>query len=255
MDTYAAGRYQPSSITHGSRGDDEGIPLVRWPSWAAPATTLPGRIDLPAAVSGLRHLEASPEPALVFSHLAAVCVPAVCDDVIIDLVENGHGYRIRQPAVAPARQRPEESPVPLSHAGPVLGAHTVSVAIDAAEPEQFGPGFTGTVLCTWRDGYQPAPADTSLIRLMVDHAVALVHRERLTNTVTELAGRALTLSNTLTRNQRIGSAVGVVMAMHHVDRAQAMELLVRISDRTNRDLQEIADSVIETRTLPKPVAE
>jgi hypothetical protein len=49
---------------------------------------------------------------LVFSHLAAVCVPAVCDDIVIDLVENGHGYRIRQPAATaaspPARVLPTE---------------------------------------------------------------------------------------------------------------------------------------------------
>ena len=256
MDTFAAAsRDRPGRISRRNAADDD-IPVVRWPSLVDPSTSLPGRIDVPAAVGGLRHLEASPEPALVFSHLAAVCVPAVCDDIIIDLVENGHGYRIRQPAVAaPRQQLGPEFLLPPSAAGPVLGLHTVSVSIDAPEPDQAGPGFTGTLICTWRDGYEPAPADASLIGLMVDHAVALIHRERLTGRVTELAGRAHTLSSTLTRNQRIASAVGVVMALHPVDQAQAIDLLVRISDRTHRDLQDIADNVVHTRTLPQPHSE
>jgi len=39
------------------------------------------------------------------------------------------------------------------------------------------------------------------------------------------------------------------MALHHVDQTQAMDLLVRISDRTHRDLQDVADTVVHTRTL------
>jgi hypothetical protein len=246
MDNFAADRHRTHRVTHRD-GDGDDVPVMRWPSWAEPSTSLPGRIDVPAAASGLRHLEASPEPVLVFSHLAAVCVPAVCDDVVIDLVENGHGYRIRQPANAPTRQ-PQHV---RSDSGPVLGPHTVTVTIDAPEPDQSGPGFTGTLLCTWRDGYEPVTADASLIGLMIDHAIALIQRERLTGRVTELADRAQSLSKTLTRNQRIGSAVGVVMALHHVDQAQAMDLLVRISDRTQRDFYDVVEDVVHTHTVPE----
>jgi hypothetical protein len=228
---------------------------MRWASLVEPTLSLPGRIDVPAAVAGLRHLDASPEPALVFSHLAAVCVPAVCDDIVIDLIENDHGYRIRQPAAPEAASR---HPKALSatmcgsaDGGPVLGPHTVVVAIDCPEANGAGTGFTGTLVCSWRDGYQPVPADASLIGLMVDHAIALIHRERLTGRVTELQGQAQNMSSTLNRNRRIASAVGVVMALHHVDQVQALDLLVRISDRTSRDLQDVADSVVHTRTLPQ----
>jgi hypothetical protein len=33
---------------------------------------------------------------MVFSHLAAICARSVCDDIVIDLVEDGRGYRIRR---------------------------------------------------------------------------------------------------------------------------------------------------------------
>jgi hypothetical protein len=54
-----------------------------------------------------------------------------------------------------------------------------------------------------------------------------------------------------TRNMRIATAVGAVMALHHVDQAETMDLLIRISDRTQRDLQDVADSVVDPRSLPQ----
>lgn len=42
-------------------------------------------------------------------------------------------------------------------------------------------GVAGVVTCAWREGYRPNAADGALIRLMVDHAVALIQRERLTS--------------------------------------------------------------------------
>ena len=211
-----------------------------------PSVTGPGRIDVVATVAGLRHLEPSPEPALVFSHLAALCVPTVCDEVVIDLVENGHGYRVRQPAVA--LRRPVGPDTRLisdsrSVAGALLGRHTVTVAIGSPDPDTTDADFTGTLVCTWRDGYQPAPADASLIELMVDHAVALIQRERLTGQVSELAEQSRTLSTSLVRDPRIASAVGTVMALHHVEETQAMDLLVRISERNDRDLKDLAADV------------
>ena len=228
----------------GGDGDRDDVPVVRWSSLVEASIPVPGRVDVNAAVTGLRHLEASPEPALVFSHLAAIGVPAVCDDIVIDLVENGHGYRIRQPAAAPSTVPETVQPIPPSRpTGPVRGPHTVTVTVDSPERTAAGSGFSGMLTCSWRDGYEPTPADASLIGLMVDHTVALIHRERLTGTVVELQGRAQQLSGTLARSRRVASAIGVVMALHHVDQAQAMDLLVRISDRTQRDLQDVADTV------------
>src|ERR1700712_1879886 len=129
MEIFAAGRDKPVSTPRGEDSSDS--PVMRWPSLVDPTLSLPGRIDVSAAVAGLRHLDASAEPALVFSHLAAVCVPAVCDDIVVDLVENDHGYRIRQPAAA--SPPPKVPPATLSGSAdgrPVLGPQTVVVAID-----------------------------------------------------------------------------------------------------------------------------
>jgi hypothetical protein len=78
-------------------GDADGIPVLPWPSFAEAPTPRPSRADIPATIARLRHLQASPEPALVFTDLAAVCVPVVCDGVVIDVIESDHRYRIRQP--------------------------------------------------------------------------------------------------------------------------------------------------------------
>lgn len=235
----------PSDIPQ-QKYDGKGIAVRHSTSFVDPTMTGPGRIDVVATVAGLRHLEPSPEPALVFSHLAALCVPTVCDEVVIDLVENGHGYRIRQPAVTLRRPLDPETRLisnSRSVAGALLGRHTVTVAIGSPDPDTTDADFTGTLVCTWRDGYQPAPADASLIELMVDHAVALIQRERLTGQISELAEQSRTLSSSLVRDPRIASAVGTVMALHHVEEAQAMDLLVRISERNDRDLKDLAADV------------
>ena len=128
----------------------------------------------------------------MFSHLAAVCVPAACDDVVIDLVEDEHGYRIRQPAAAPlaaAFSSPGNSNIPVRRPRCLVRTPSLSASVPRNEA-RWGSEFTGTLVCTWRDGYQPSPADAALIGLMVDHAIALVHRERMTNRVTELEDRA-----------------------------------------------------------------
>jgi hypothetical protein len=61
------------------------------------------RVDLGRVLTGLRHLSAAAEPARVFTDLAAVCVPALCDECVIEIVEQGgHRYRIRRPGPGPA---------------------------------------------------------------------------------------------------------------------------------------------------------
>jgi hypothetical protein len=54
------------------------------------------RVDL-LRVTGLRHLAGSTEPGRVFSELAAVSVPALRDEMVIQITEAGtHRYRIRR---------------------------------------------------------------------------------------------------------------------------------------------------------------
>ncbi len=219
--------------------------------WSVLPTTTPDRIDVVRAVAGLRHIDPSAEPAMVFSHLAAVCVPAVCDDMVIDLVENGQAYRIRRPA-ADRQDKSRPSPLledgSLASRGTMLGPDSVTLTIPPA-PDSAGAPFHGRVDCRWRDGYVPTLSDASLIELMVDHAAALVVRERL-GLGHQPDGRGETLNGSRHRDRRMASAVEVVMALHHVDRSRAMSLLLRLSDRTYRDVQEIAETVVTTGRIP-----
>ena len=213
-----------------------------------------GRIDLPMVVSALRHIDASTEPGFVLSHLAAVAVPAVCDELTIDVTEDGgHRYRIRRPdsAFLPPRVDgavPMDSEVGESRtAGPRLTQDSISVPFSAPVGAP-APAFAGTVTCRWTDGYRPSPADTAFVGIMVEHAVALVLRDQSNG------GRGMqeqeNLSAALLANQRTAHAVGVVMAMHHLAAPQAMDLLVRVSDHTNRRLRDVVEDVVHGQALP-----
>ena len=70
-----------------------------WSAAGAPDDGSPGqgRVALRRVLAGLRHLETSPEPVRVFTELAAVCVPALCDECLIQIAEHGRRpYRIRR---------------------------------------------------------------------------------------------------------------------------------------------------------------
>ena len=106
-----------------------------------------------------------------------------------------------------------------------------SVSIPFSSPIAApGPAFAGTVTCRWTDGYRPSPADIAFVGIMVEHAVALVLRERCNST--SGAREQQELSAALLANQRTAHAVGVIMAMHHLAAPRAMDLLVRVSDHT-----------------------
>src|SRR6188768_1125971 len=81
---------------------------------AGPEATCPGdgwRVDLRRVLTGLRYLEASAEPAHVFTGLAAVCVPALCDECLVQISEHGRPpYRIRRtwPVIASTSTHPSD---------------------------------------------------------------------------------------------------------------------------------------------------
>lgn len=108
------------------------------------------------------------------------------------------------------------------------------------------------MVCTWRHGYGyvPSEADAALVGVLVDHATALVHRERTTATgVADPRGPGqvrLALDGT----QRVAAATGILMALYHLTPAQTRRLLARAGDRTHRTLREVADTVLHTGALP-----
>ena len=140
-----------------------------------------------------------------------------------------------------------------------------------------GPPFAGVVTCAWREGYLPSAADGALIRLMVDHAVALIQRERLTSRVPDLAGgryvegaagsSAISTSEGTSdstvnggrvrgigdpTDSPIDTAVGIVMSLHHLDQTQAFDMLVRLSHRAYRQIRDVAGTIVDTGVVPDP---
>ncbi len=213
-----------------------------------------GRIELGRVATGVRHLLGSAEPARVFSQLASICVPGVADSCVIELSERGgHRYRIRQPA----DDRPAGGTVTVSVPGdgsrPVHAVATVSprtVTVQFASPDEGCQSYIGLLSCRWKDGYQPCEADAALLALLVDHATALVERERLSVRVADLqdaAGHEITLPT----HQRIAAAVGILMSLHHLSAAQAADLLTRASQHTRQTITGVADTVLRTGSMPE----
>ena len=169
----------------------------------------PSRVDLLRVLTGLRHLRASAEPGRVFSELAGVCVPALCDDIVITIEEaGGHRYRIRQPANATPPAATTHSNTDAAQAvsavsssaatveqsdtgGPArVGADVVRVTVTSVPGG--GPAYTATVVCSWRTGYRPTDTDVALVGVLADHAAGVVHRERTLGQLTHpaTAGRS-----------------------------------------------------------------
>ena len=212
-----------------------------------------GRIDLRRVTTGVRHLVGSAEPARVFSQLASICVPGVADTCVIELSERGgHRYRIRQPA----GDLPFTAPAPTTAVGGTRIEHAVttvephSVTVGFASTDDGCQSYTGVLTCRWVCEYQPSDADSALVALLVEHAVALVERERLAARVVDLqdaAGQDITLP----AHQRIAAAVGILMSLHHLSAAQAADLLTRASHHTNQSIRGVADTVLRTGAMPE----
>ena len=234
--------------------------LVR--SSAASAVVAPGRVDLWRVLTGLRHLTGSTEPGRVFAELAAVCVPALFDDMKVDIEEDGgHRYRIRRPGsalatgvIAGGAAQPRPAAATTGDLGAEPGGREVqppgrSVSVRVGSLPGGGPEYTARLVCSWHTGYTPSDADAALVGVLADHATAVVHRERTTARLAD-TGAAHQVGAALGDAQRVAAATGILMALHHLNPAQARQLLARAGDRTHRSLIEVADTVLHTGGLP-----
>ena len=206
------------------------------------------RVDLQRVLTGLRHLTGSAEPGRVFAELAAVCVPALCDEMTVDIEETGNRrYRIRRPGTAVKSSSDDLAPQGGAVGQPVLNGQSVTVRVTSLPGG--GPEFTAQLICTWHPGYAPTDTDAALVGVLADHATAVVHRERTTGQLADSA-KALQVGAALGRVQRVAAASGILMALHHLTSTQARQLLARASDRTHRSMLHVADSVLTTGALP-----
>ena len=79
--------------------------------------------------------------------------------------------------------------------------------------------------------------------LFVTHARGLILHARTSQRASDLAGG-------LAASRQIGTAVGVLMAMHQLTVGDAFEMLKQCSNRSKRKVRDIALDVIETGELP-----
>lgn len=80
--------------------------------------------------------------------------------------------------------------------------------------------------------------------LFASHAAVLVAHA-------DSAREAETLGRALTTSRQIGSAIGILMAVHHVDEQTAFRMLRAVSNRLNRKLNAVARDVNTTGHLPR----
>lgn len=64
------------------------------------------------------------------------------------------------------------------------------------------------------------------------------------------ADQVANLSEALTSSRQIGTAVGILMAMHKVTSEEAFDMLSKVSQDLNRKLRDVAEDVTRTGALP-----
>ncbi len=201
-------------------------------------------------LQALNGLVASAEPAVVFTSLARLCVPVLCDGATITVTTADQlAYQAKWPwnAVNPEdsvliRQAMTGRQVVSSNAvlTPILGMST-----------EGAPDYQG-VLALYFHTASPTPSHSVLAQLVVERAVAVIERERLTDIVTARQTQADNLSIALTTNRQIATAIGIIMARHMLTSERAFDLLRRVSQHSHRKLYDIAMDVVDTGELELP---
>ncbi len=208
----------------------------------------------------LLHLVASVEPGVVFTSLAAQCVPEFCDDCIIDIIDRtGDGTDVRYRIVYPPRSGPKTGGlarladraaaaadhrvhVRFTHPRPGVGHHS-----EAAEAEARH-GFHGAATFVWHRR-TPTRADRAMATVLVEHAVHIVVWQRSEQAAHAAAANAANLQLALQTSRHIGAAIGILMSLHKITEDQAFDLLRLASQRCNRKLRDLALDVIDTGWL------
>jgi hypothetical protein len=180
----------------------------------------------------LDQLVAAAEPAVAFASLASSCVPAVADECIVSVVEDGGAsLQLRQPAVPPA----------------AAGSCELIVEV-RDEPCAGAPGYTAEISYRWhQEGMDDA--DRVIARLLTDRAVAMIRQQRLSQALAQEFDKSHNLTEALATNRQIGQAIGILMASYKLTSQQSFDLLRGVSQHTHRKLREVADEVNQTGTL------
>jgi len=129
----------------------------------------------------------SDEPAVVLSSLARLGNPPFSDACAIELSERtGTPFRIRFPCPARVNSWPDQGPSTPRPAHRVV-FKTVTTRFHA-EPSHGYPSFAGTIVHSWATR-EPTENDAIVARLLVNHALAIMHKARLAQAVARADSR------------------------------------------------------------------
>jgi PAS domain S-box-containing protein len=98
------------------------------------------------------------------------------------------------------------------------------------------------------DDYVTKPFDATELLARISTHVELAHLRRAL--LGEAEEKAEHMQKALSSNRTIGTAIGVLMALHHVTSDQAFDMLREESQRSNVKLRDVAESVVFTGALP-----
>ncbi len=229
------------------------LPTRPGPAWNDPERPHTGG-DSPhtlaeRAGSALRtaRLPCSLQPREMFTALAGALL-AMGYRCLVEINEIGHcPYRINRPhpdqeaaAWAELTMLLEVEPLTVSN------HKVVGVRFQGDPPARFIGALTARLL---GDG-QLTGRDVQLITELTDHAVDILHLERLRVELSAQRGRAENLQQALASNREIGVAIGIIMATRRCTADDSFATLISASQNTNRKVRQIAATVALTGELP-----
>ncbi|WP_375497626.1 ANTAR domain-containing protein [uncultured Jatrophihabitans sp.] len=197
----------------------------------------------------------SVEPSVVFTSLAAQCVPDLCDDCTIDMVD---GSRAQYGIVFPPRTTSTGGLLRLADRAGVTPDHRLQVPFAAPhltrtiqdQYQEAGPReeFHGVATFVWHRRV-PTRSDHIAAAVLVERAVQTVVSQRSEQAWDIVAADVEHLELALRTSRRIGAAVGILMTVHKITAEKSFDLLVQASHRSNRKLRDLAEDVVDTGCL------
>lgn len=234
---------------------------------SAPAATLccaasAGSLDPGGARGCLPEMAGSADPAVVFSAVVGSLAPSLCDSAFVEVTQAempATDTDVRTAAVAqqlwafpPSDVTSPDGLRVVMDTSPGLpgctrrsigcNRFTASFRISCGDPIQPG-SYTARVTCGWRAGC-PGTERLQVLEMHCRQAAHLVSHARYRAALSEQENLVRNLQRALVSNRTIAAACGVLMSSRHLTYDQAFDLLVSISQLTNRKVAALAEDVL-----------
>lgn len=251
-------------LVPGTSGDDSGRSEPRVHSVTArhDEDSVRQRSDVVAVNTAMHHLATSPDPEIVFSHLAELMVPALCDAAAVRLVPDNPQRSDGEPAgqsAAGGATRPTVTRGRLTQSSTEPAHFSVVVHVDLGTDPTYQYWGSGSgsgsgsgvelVLSWWVQ--PPRDSDLALLDLVVRCAAGAVASDRHAADVEYHRHRVANLTRALESNRTIGAAIGVLMVTRQLTYQQGFDLLSATSQRRNRKIADLAAAVLYEGDLPQ----